>query len=98
MLTGTPPQAAGQKPVGKSQLDVDNTLVGNTSQLGMVVQAVHVVLLLRFGNSTHLIFGPALVPQLQYHSCQSRKQGGKAIERLEGYPSFPIAHSWQRAP
>lgn len=95
MLTRTPPEAARLKPIGKSQFDVDNTLVGNTSQLGMGVQAVHVVLLLGFGNSTHLIFGPALVAQLQYHSCQSRKQEEKAMERLEEYPSFHIARGCQ---
>ena len=73
MLTGTSPQTAGHKPVSKRQLDVDNALVGNTSQLGVAIQAVHVVLLLRLGNSTHLIFGPTLVPQLQSTAVNGKR-------------------------
>ena len=64
VLTTSPPTAC-HKLISICQLDVDDPLVGNVSEFGVVVQAVHVMLLLSFGNGVHLVSTQAVILQLQ---------------------------------
>lgn len=76
MLTDAPPPGRRDQPVHRLDLDVDNALLGDALQPGVVVQDAHVALGLRLCYGCHIILAHALELQL-HHKFHALMRIGK---------------------